>query len=67
MKDSKALKAAHILKKYCKNQRSDCDKCIFKINDIDVCVIEFRPCNYNLNKIDHEIYRQTGGVEDDKH
>ena len=67
MKDSKALKAAHKLKKYCK-MHSSCIKneCIFA-DEWGHCILKAVPEDYELEALYKKIYNQTEGVEDDKH
>ncbi len=60
MKNSKALRAAHILKKYCR-QRT-CDDCIFLNSENYMHKCAFRMgyslAEIDLNKADKIIYRQ---------
>ncbi len=63
MKDSKALRAAHVLKKYCKQKRSigSCDEeCIFRITK-GYCELRFLdkpPEEWCLRDVDRFTYKQ---------
>lgn len=63
MKDSKALRAAHVLKKYCKQKRSmsSCDEeCIFRITK-GYCELRFLdkpPEEWYLRDVDRFTYKQ---------
>lgn len=57
MRKSKALDAAHTLKRYCKS--TCCKDCIFKVQNglFGTCLLENRkPVSYHLEWLDEEIY-----------
>lgn len=66
MRDNKALKAAHILKKYCK--RHKCENCIFHEHEGRMpCVLNITPQFYKLLNQDKMIYHgqeQDGDTDD---
>jgi DTW domain-containing protein YfiP len=64
MKDSKALKAAHILAKYCKHKH--CEDCLFHKGHgyCNICHFHISPRMWDLTAEDEVIKKTiTGGVE----
>lgn len=65
MKDSKALKAAHILAKYCKHKH--CEDCLFHKGHgyCNIRHFHISPGKWDLKAEDELIYRQTREEEND--
>lgn len=58
MNSSKALRAAHILKKFC--IESKCKTCIFSENENRaLCSLFATPRYYSLQKVDQKIYKKN--------